>query len=211
MSYTVKNITITGSTRSPNSVIPVPYYISMNGAASSSCSIPAHQAGDLIIAIAWRTSTPIPSYPGGDWVPVANFTSGIVRSASAYLVSDGSPTSVTFTNATATTVKIYRGCDTVSPIQGSNAWAYSDTSIIKHAGISGLVPDALVTSSCYNLTVANSIFNTQSQPGTEIRSSTTSYQIVDTTIPVSELALYQAGTSSTSYKVTWAYGLKGLT
>ena len=88
------------------------------GAATgvNSATLPAHQAGDLILAFVFRDgSTTLPTQPSG-WTTLASRFSSLAGAASSRLsykiAQSGSETSGTWTNATAAIFVIYRGAYT---------------------------------------------------------------------------------------------------
>lgn len=88
------------------------------GTGTTTAAIPAHQAGDVLIGIAFRDgSTTNPTIPTG-WTPVTNTTDGTTCSASiGYRVATDSATvSGTWTNATGLVVLVYRNADPNSPV-----------------------------------------------------------------------------------------------
>lgn len=89
-----------------------------SGTGTTTATIPAHQAGDVLIGIAFRDgSTTNPTVPAG-WTIVTNTTDGTTCSASiGYRVATDSATvSGTFTNATGLVVLVYRNADPNSPV-----------------------------------------------------------------------------------------------
>jgi hypothetical protein len=82
---------------------------------TNTVTIPAHAAGDLIVAVAFRDgSSTAPSLPAdGTWTDVESpdpGTGGSTAGIMACKMSDGTAGAVTFANATSVAVAIYRGC-----------------------------------------------------------------------------------------------------
>jgi len=91
-------------------------FVGANSAATTSVSIPAHQAGDLIIIMAYRRSTTIPGLPAG-WTNITTSSADASAIRLAYKIAEsGSETSGTWTNAQTTAVQVFRNHD------GIGAW-----------------------------------------------------------------------------------------
>lgn len=97
-------------------------FVGAAAAATSSVTLPAHVAGDLIIIIASREDggdpETIPTVPGG-YTPISGGgqAGAFFAAAVGYkLAASSSETSGTWTNATAIAVSIYRGCKASSPV-----------------------------------------------------------------------------------------------
>lgn len=84
-------------------------YISSASAESTTVSMPSHQAGDLIVALAWRTSSStVPTLPAG-WTKIGQQTVGSQGSICAFKVAaSASETTGTWTNANMVAVAVYR-------------------------------------------------------------------------------------------------------
>lgn len=84
-------------------------YVSSAAAESTTVAMPSHQAGDLILAIAWRgTSNTIPTLPAG-WTKIVTNSTGSSASICAYKVAaSGSETTGTWTNATMVAVGVWQ-------------------------------------------------------------------------------------------------------
>lgn len=84
-------------------------YISSASAEAATLSMPSHQAGDLIVALAWRgSSSTIPTLPSG-WTKIATNNAGSNASICAYkIAASGSETFDTWTNATIVAVGVWR-------------------------------------------------------------------------------------------------------
>lgn len=99
----------------------------------TSANLPTHQAGDLIIAFAYRDgSTAAPGIPTSPaWVPIDNPTGANTTSAvTAYFVATSSSTTTgTWSNATAVIFVVYRGALTASPIGGHAVTGGSSTTV----------------------------------------------------------------------------------
>jgi len=95
--------------------------ISFVGAATgtTSATLPAHVAGDVLLAFAHRDgNTTAPSLPAG-WTDLGSSGANVNSSRIGYKVAAGSSeTSGTWTNATGLVVLVYRGCNTTDPIGG---------------------------------------------------------------------------------------------
>lgn len=101
---------------------------------TTSLTIPAHQAGDLIVAFAFRDgSTTAPTLPSGqNWSSPSNATrAGTTCShRTAYKIATSSSEATgTFTNATSLIVVVYRGVDKNQPIGTNTVNSGSSTSI----------------------------------------------------------------------------------
>lgn len=111
--------------------MPISYVGAVNG--TTTATLPAHQAGDVIIAFAYRDgSTTAPTVPAG-WTTIASGTGGggsSNASALAYKVAASSAETVgTFTNATNLVIGVYRGCRAANPIGGNATTTGSSTTI----------------------------------------------------------------------------------
>jgi surface protein len=82
---------------------------------TTSATLPAHQAGDLILAFAFRDgSTTAPTQPSG-WTSIAAASANTCSARFAYKVAaSGSETTGTWTNATTTIFLVYRGVNTAN-------------------------------------------------------------------------------------------------
>lgn len=91
-----------------------------NSAASTSVSIPAHQAGDLLIITASRNNSTSASLPSG-WTNILNTSSGSHSTRVGYRIAPSSGTvSGTWSNASTLIVSVYRGVNPTSPIGAAN-------------------------------------------------------------------------------------------
>lgn len=113
--------------------------ISRVGAASAeatSITIPAHQAGDLIICAAFRDgSTTNPTIPTGvNWTTITNSLDGTSCSVSAAYkrARNSSETSGTWTNASGLAVVVYRGVATNKTPIGSFAGTSGTTNTVTY-------------------------------------------------------------------------------
>lgn len=110
--------------------------ISRIGAASgtTSATVPAHQAGDLIIAYAFRdgSATP-PSLPSGqNWSSPPTATragTSCSHRVAIKIATSSSETTGTFTNATSVIVVVYRGANKNNPIGVNGVNSGASTSI----------------------------------------------------------------------------------
>lgn len=84
-------------------------YVSSASAEAATLSMPSHQAGDLIIALAWRgASNTIPTLPSG-WTKILTNNTGTNASICAYkIAASGSESFDTWTNASMVAVGIWR-------------------------------------------------------------------------------------------------------
>lgn len=103
-------------------------YISSASAAANSVTMPTHQAGDLIVAFAYRDgSTTAPALPAG-WTNINNSGGNTNSARLAYRNADSaSETSGTWTNATGLVVHVYRGANVGASAVGgasSNSISY---------------------------------------------------------------------------------------
>lgn len=87
---------------------------------TTSCTPPAHQAGDLFIGMAWRDgNNTAPTIPAGVSWTTLNNAAGSNTEGAAYawkLAAGGSETTGTWTSATAMILLVYRGVDQTDPI-----------------------------------------------------------------------------------------------
>ena len=110
--------------------------ISRIGSASGTTTAtpPSHQAGDLIVAFAFRDgNTTAPSLPSGvNWLSPTNATrAGTTCSHRvAYKIATSNAESIgTFTNATSVIVVVYRGCNPLNPIGVGGVNSGSSTTV----------------------------------------------------------------------------------
>lgn len=84
-------------------------HISSASAEAATVSMPSHQAGDLIIAFAWRgASSTIPTLPSG-WTKISTNNAGSNASICAYkIAANASETTGTWTNASMVAVGVWR-------------------------------------------------------------------------------------------------------
>ena len=107
--------------------------ISFVGSATGTntiASMPAHQAGDLLLFFAFRDgSETAPSLPSG-------YTSKLTKSdgyidtscrVGYKIAAGGSETSGTWTNATSLICHVYRGVDQTTPLGGSSTYGHNNT------------------------------------------------------------------------------------
>jgi surface protein len=82
---------------------------------TTSATLPAHQAGDLILAFAFRDgSTTLPTQPTG-WTSIDTAAANTCSARFAYKVAvSGSETTGTWTSASTTIFLVYRGVDTTA-------------------------------------------------------------------------------------------------
>lgn len=110
----------------------VPTGITYVGSATgtNTATMPAHQAGDLLMAFSYRDgNTTAPTLASG-WLNVTT-TSGSTNSARLALkmAASSSETVGTFTNATSTIVAVYRGVHPTEPLGGAGTVTGSSTTI----------------------------------------------------------------------------------
>lgn len=110
----------------------------------NSATLPTHQAGDLILAFAYRDgSTSAPTIPG-TWTTIASGTGGggsSNSSAFAYFIATGSGTSSgTWTNATGVVFQVYRGVTLI----GANATSTGSTNTVTYPALTGITPQSWV-------------------------------------------------------------------
>lgn len=88
---------------------------------TTSATLPAHQAGDLILAFAFRNnSNTAPTLPSG-WTNIRNDGANTCSGRLAYRIATASNTvSGTWTNATRTVFLVYRGVNSSNPIGNNN-------------------------------------------------------------------------------------------
>jgi hypothetical protein len=107
-------------------------FVGQATASGSTATIPAHNAGDLILLFAYRdgSNTP-PTIPSG-WtaIPTGSTGSGANTNSSvlAYRVATGSDPGTGWTNANETVVHVYRGVN-ASPIGGSGDGGGNGTTV----------------------------------------------------------------------------------
>lgn len=96
----------------------------------TSATLPAHQAGDLILAFAFRDgSTTAPTLPSG-WTNIRNNGANTCSGRVAYRVATASgTTSETWTNATSVVFLIYRNINQNSPIGNTDSATASSVTV----------------------------------------------------------------------------------
>ena len=105
-------------------------YIGSATGTNSIASMPAHQAGDLLLFFAFRDgNVTAPSLPSDYTNILTGSDSDLVSSCRVgyKIAASGSETSGTWTNATGLICHVYRGVDQTTPIGGSKAYSYFDT------------------------------------------------------------------------------------
>jgi surface protein len=92
-------------------------YIGQANGTNTVASLPAHQAGDLILAFAFRDgSTTLPVLPSG-WTEIGNAAANTCAARVAYQIATSSGTAAgTWNNATTTIFLVYRGVNVWSGI-----------------------------------------------------------------------------------------------
>lgn len=117
--------------------------ISFVGAATgtTSATLPAHAAGDVLLAFAHRDgNTTAPSLPAG-WTDLGSSGANVNSSRIGYKVAASSgETSGTWTNATGLVVLVYRGCAAGDPI-GDVVGTGSSSLIISYPALTMQVTD----------------------------------------------------------------------
>ena len=98
-------------------------------ATGTTASIPTHNAGDLLVAFAYRDgNNTAPTIPAG-WTNISNSTGGSSNgSALAYRIATGSDTGTGWSNATEVVVQVYRGIS-ASPIGLNGSQTGSSTTV----------------------------------------------------------------------------------
>lgn len=100
------------------------------GTGTNTATVPAHVAGDVLFAFAFRDgNATAPTLPAG-WVNIATRAGTTCSGRLAYQVATAPGTvSGTWTNATSLIIQVYRGCDSVDPIgaTASNAGTTANT------------------------------------------------------------------------------------
>ena len=96
-------------------------FVGSNSAEATTVTIPAHQAGDLIIMFAYRDgSATVPTQPAG-WVTIQGGAGANTNAARMgwQIATSSSTSSGTWTSATELIVLIYRGINKTTPVGGS--------------------------------------------------------------------------------------------
>jgi len=108
--------------------VAIQYIGSATGVTSA--TLPAHQAGDLILAFAFRDGiTTAPTLPSG-WTNIRNNSGNACSGRVAYRVATASGTaSGTWTNATSVVFLIYRNINQNSPIGNTNSATDSSVTV----------------------------------------------------------------------------------
>jgi hypothetical protein len=98
---------------------------------TTSATLPAHQAGDLLLAFAFRDgSTTPPSLPASGWINIRNDGANTCSGRIAYRIATASGTaSGTWSNATSVVFLVYRGIDQTSPIGNTNTSTAVSTTV----------------------------------------------------------------------------------
>ena len=111
--------------------MPISYIGSSTGVTSA--TLPSHQAGDLIVAFAYRDdSTTVPTQPSGvNWTSIATANNGNTNSSRlGYKIAvSSSETTGTWSNATSVIFAVYRGVNQTTPIGGNTGTNGSSTNI----------------------------------------------------------------------------------
>jgi len=105
-------------------------FVGSTTGTNSIASMPAHQAGDLLLFFAFRDgSETAPSLPSG-------YTSKLTKSdgyidtscrVGYKIAAGGSETSGEWTNATSLICHVYRGVDQTTPLGGSSTYGHNNT------------------------------------------------------------------------------------
>ena len=116
---------------------------------TNTVTLPAHQAGDLIVYFAYRDgSNTAPSLPGSrNWTPQYNGGANTNSLRVAYKIAAGSSeTTGTFTNATSSIAVVYRGVNQSTPVgdgqpggASSTTLSYTGLTLANSAGASWVV------------------------------------------------------------------------
>lgn len=108
-------------------------YISSAAANANTVTMPSHQSGDLIVALAFRDgSTTLPGIPG-DWTALDTNTANSASCRTGYKIADsGSEATGTWTDATNIIVQVYRG-DTLSV--GAHVLATGTPTTVTYPGL----------------------------------------------------------------------------
>lgn len=117
--------------------MPISYIGSATG--TTSATLPSHEAGDLILAFAYRDgSTTVPTQPSGvNWSSVATANNGNTNSSRLgyKIAQSSSETTGTWTNATSVIFAVYRGVKQSTPL-GVNAGTNDSSSTISFPALS---------------------------------------------------------------------------
>lgn len=113
--------------------MPISYISGNSISGTTTLTLPAHQAGDVILMFAYRVgSTTAPTVPAG-WTTISTGSGGggsSNASAVAYKVAaSSSETSGTWTGAGHLIATVYRGCQQSAPIGGNGVATGSGTVI----------------------------------------------------------------------------------
>lgn len=101
-----------------------------NATGVNTATLPAHQAGDLLIAFAFRDgSNSTPGVPAG-WTTLESNTTNSAGAVLAYKVAaSGSEVSGTWSNATSLVIHVYRGAHASTPVGDSAGATGSSTTV----------------------------------------------------------------------------------
>lgn len=99
-------------------------YVGMNAASGSTVNLPAFQAGDLAILLAYRhSSATAPDLPAAGWTNIATVSTTGNSGRISYRVLQAGDTSVTSTNQSFGQVIVLRGQKAAGPIGVNNTGA----------------------------------------------------------------------------------------
>lgn len=99
-------------------------------AAATSVSLPAHQAGDLILIFAVRdNSATSPTLPSGYTSIAANGSNSVAIRGGYKIAASSSETSGTWSGATSVHAHVLRGVDNTTPTGGSSTGTAASTSV----------------------------------------------------------------------------------
>jgi len=120
-------------------VKPTIEFIDVNSALSTSLStMPTHQSGDILIAVAFHTGGTVPSLASG-WTNRANASQSWNSFRIAYkIASSSSETSGTWTNAQNLLIAVYRNLDSTTPIGGVTVYSAFSGSNVTYPGIGAM-------------------------------------------------------------------------
>ena len=161
-------------------------------------TLPAHQAGDLLIGIAYRTSATVPGMPSG-WTAVQQATATNTSIRVASFIATGPGTSGgTWTGAGKVLVLVYRNAaigagNTTADYSGSSSWTSPALTLSNTSGGSWVLTSAA--------------FNSLARTGT-LPPGLTAIPGMDGTVPAGHtgagVTSYAGGTGTISQSSYWA-------
>lgn len=108
--------------------------------SSNSSTLPAHAAGDLILAFSYRSANATPPTLASGYTSAFTISdaSGSLR-VGYKIATSGSESGGTWTNSTANLFSIYRGTDQSTPIGGYATWVSGSDDTVDYPAVSPMV------------------------------------------------------------------------